>query len=148
MSVLDILNPIKGIASLIKPVADLIDSVHTSSEEKGELSSALARLQFEMASQVIGYQMKALEADIKLKDAQRDIIVSEAKSDSLLARIWRPIVMLAFAGIVVHSHIVDTVIDDKLYYILLTGLGGYIGARSTEKIVPKIIQVIRETRTK
>lgn len=80
MGLLDILNPI---TSLIKPAADLVDSLHTSEEEKGELSNALARLQFEIASEVINYQIKAMEAETKLKDAQRDIIVSEAKSDSL-----------------------------------------------------------------
>ena len=150
MGVLDFLNPI---TSLIKPAADLIDSLHTSSEEKGELSNALAKLQFEIAGQVIGYQIKSMEAETKLKDAQRDIIVSEAKSDSWLTKSWRPLIMILFGGIIAYSYIAQSAglpaadIHPEMFGLLKLGIGGYIGARSAEKIVPKVLEVIRETRT-
>jgi len=158
MGVLDILNPI---TSLIKPAADLVDSLHTSGEEKGqlelakaEINNALVKLQFEMASQVISYQVKAMEAETKLKDAQRDIIVSEAKSDSWLTKSWRPLIMVLFGGIICYGYIAKTAglpaaeIQPEMWTLLQLGVGGYIGARSAEKIVPKVLEVIRETGKK
>lgn len=152
MGVLDILNPIKG---LIKPVANLIDELHTSSEEKGQLSNALAALQFGIAEKVIGYQLKVLEYEGKLAESRRDVIVAEAQGESWLQRNWRPTLMLTFGYIIAHNHIFAPMfglayleIPEKMWTLLSLGIGGYIVGRSGEKVVPKILQVIRETRTK
>jgi hypothetical protein len=95
-----------------------------------------------------------MEAETKLKDAQRDIIVSEAKSDSWLTKSWRPFIMVCFGLIICYSYIAGTAglpaaeIAPEMWTLLQLGVGGYIGARSAEKIVPKVLEVIRETGKK
>jgi hypothetical protein len=71
---------------------------------------------------------------------QGEIIVAEAKSESWLARSWRPITMLTFVGLVVARWFGLTIegIDDQLELALMElikiGLGGYVVGRSAEKV--------------
>lgn len=62
--------------------------------------------------------------------------------------------MVMFGGIICYGYIAKTAglpaaeIPPEMWTLLQLGVGGYIGARSAEKIVPKVLEVIRETRTK
>jgi len=81
---------------------------------------------------------------------QRDIIVAEAKSESWIARNWRPLMMLTFVGIIFNNHVLAAwmqtlgfnyaVIElpPDMWDLLKIGLGGYILGRSGEKITKTI----------
>ena len=94
----------------------------------------------------------ALKAELiaqesKFVSYQRDIIVAEAKSESYLARNWRPITMLSFVGIIVNNFMfapyfkmfgVPYVIMDippDMWDLLKIGIGGYTVGRTIEKSV-------------
>lgn len=73
-------------------------------------------------------------------NAQRDVIVAEAKGESWLQRNWRPLVMLNFTVLItayffgfVAPNITENVLL-AIFDILEIGIGGYVLGRSGEKI--------------
>lgn len=79
--------------------------------------------------------------------AQSSIIVAEAKSESWLARNWRPGIMALFGIIIFNNYIlnpwigamfdVNVMMDipPQMWQLLKIGLGGYVVGRSTEKAI-------------
>ena len=122
----------------ITPVTNLIDELHTSDEEKGNL-----RLKFEaMQSALSG---KIIELESQVIKAKQNIIVAEAQSQSWLASNWRPILMLLFGIIIANNYILypylslffdaapKLEIPPDMWDLLKLGVGGYIAGRSVEK---------------
>lgn len=78
------------------------------------------------------------------------IIVSEAQSESWLARSWRPILMLTFGGLIVarwFGWAAPNLTEAeylKLWDIVQFGIGGYVVGRSAEKIAPEIAKAIQK----
>lgn len=122
---------------LIGAVGGVIDNLHTSDEEKAQARLALLKLEHE-------FQSKLLEADETFAKEQSKVLQTEIASSHWLAANWRPIVMLAFASIVVYTYAIGpmfglpTVVPmpDRFWTLLTVGLGGYVMGRSAEKIIP------------
>lgn len=76
--------------------------------------------------------------------AAAQIISSEAKSGYFLAAVWRPLLMIIFASLIVARWFGYMPPDmtpqemDNLYGLLELGIGGYIGGRTLEKIVQQM----------
>ena len=83
MGLLEIKDAVAGIA---EPVGKIIDDLHSSKVEKAE---AMAKLQSVLN-----------EANVKVEEIGMTGIEAEAKSDSWIARNWRPIGSLVFIAIV------------------------------------------------
>ena len=130
---------LKIFSSLVKPVTELIDNVHTSEEERLEIKYKLFELQSSMAAAVLEYEAVLL----KSKTA---IITAEANGQSWLQRNWRPITMLTFLALVVMDTMGFTAfrLSVEAWGLLKIGLGGYVIGRSVEKIVPKITEVMKK----
>ena len=122
----------------IKPVTDLIDSLHTSGEEKGKLKNELTKLENEISSQILTYETK-------LMDVQAKVITAEATGASWMQRNWRPITMLTFLVLVVCDSfgLLAFRLAAEAWTLLQIGLGGYVVGRSAEKIVPKIVDLVK-----
>jgi hypothetical protein len=85
-----------------------------------------------------------IQANKDVALARANIVTAEAQSEHWLTSMWRPIVMLTFAAIIVYSSVfvsmfglrpVDlTNVPDKFWQLLLVGVGGYVFLRSGEKI--------------
>lgn len=131
------------IAGLFQPAAELIDNLHTSDEEKLTLKAQLLQIETGVVNNAIELEKSALEA-------KASIIIAEAKSDGILARNWRPIVMLlltfsilaywfGFAGIGIPVEIID-----RMYSLVQIGVGGYIASRGAEKIVPGVVAALKK----
>ena len=79
-----------------------------------------------------------------------DIIKAEATSGNWLAASWRPITMLVFVGLIVArsmGYTAPNVTEGewvKLWSIVEFGLGGYVLARSAEKIAPSIVAALKK----
>lgn len=124
---------IGGIDKLLKPVTELIDSLHTSTPEKAEAQAKLEEARQGLMKIVL--------------DLSGKVLLAEA-GGSWLQRNWRPIVMLSFALIpfnnsVIYPYFMDNgavllELDPEVWELLKLGLGGYIGLRSGEKVVDKI----------
>ena len=125
---------ISFISGLIKPAAELVDSLHTSDEEKGQIINELTRIENEMSSKVLDYEAQLLKSKTK-------IITVEAQGQSWLQRNWRPLTMVSFLAIIIchYAGFLAFPIADQMWDLLKLGIGGYIAGRTAEKIVPSVI---------
>ena len=132
-----------GILSLIggaiKPITELVDSLHTSEEEKRELHVGLVSVENKFAAEVLAYEAK-------ITSLQASVIMTEAKGDSWLQRSWRPITMLTFLSIIVMHYLglLAFPIAEQMWDLLKIGIGGYIGSRGVEKVLPAIMNKTRK----
>lgn len=133
------------LAGLFQPVADLIDNLHTSKEEKGQIELA-------MTGALSSAAEKVMEYETKLAEAQSKIIIAEAQGQSWLQRNWRPLTMLTFVFVIAWNYIASPLcawafgstipvldLPGGLWTTIQLGLGGYIAARSGEKITTAIV---------
>ncbi len=132
---------IGAIVEGIKSIVGLVDSVTTTDDERlgrqVELDTIKNRLEVNLA-----------KLDAEFATVQSKVIIAEAQSESWLTRTWRPITMLAFVALpfFVLFGLDPTPlggVPDLVWKIIWTGLGGYIGGRTVEKTVPKIVSALR-----
>lgn len=135
------------VAGLFKPLAKLVDDVHTSDEERLAIGAALAKAQGELAIVMLDYERQIVEQKSK-------IIQAEATGHSWLQRNWRPLVMVWFCallgmywfGYAPEYLTSNPALVEKLFSLLQIGIGGYIVGRSAEKIIPKAVETLNATR--
>lgn len=127
---------------IIGGVGGIIDDLNTSGEEKLAAKLKLAELESQ-------FQIRSMEIAQEFAAEQSKIIVAEAQSESYLTRNWRPIAMLAFTYIVVHNYVIVPVfgvhpaeMPPGLWEFLKLGVGGYIGARTVEKVATAVVPVL------
>lgn len=131
-------NPLwQFLSGAFKPFTKLIDELHTSTDEKLAAQNALETLHNAMASQLLDYQSKLMQA-------QADIIKAEAQGASWLQRSWRPITMLTFLALVVLDafDLLAFRLAGEAWTLLQIGLGGYVIGRSVEKTAPAFASAI------
>lgn len=81
------------ISGIFKPAADLIDNVHTSTEEKLQLRNALAKIEADVTVKSMELEGKVLELQGKLTESVAKQAVAEATSESWLVRNYRAIII-------------------------------------------------------
>jgi hypothetical protein len=127
------MNILSFIGGIFKPAAELIDNMHTSTEEKLTLKNKLTVIENTMTAKVIDYETKLLAA-------KTSIITAEATGESWMQRNWRPITMLTFLGLVVCDSFgwLANPLAGEAWTLLQIGLGGYVTSRGVEKVVSKL----------
>ncbi len=129
---------IKGSATeLTKSVGNAIDSIITNDEERLEAKAKLTDIVTSKLTDIAEFQKEVLVTEI---------------SGTKLQRSWRPIVMLAFAFIVVYTYFIapvfgltTTELDPFFWEMLKLGLGGYVIGRSVEKVADRVTKNIDVT---
>lgn len=128
--------PLKG---LLDGASKVIDSINAPKEQK---VAALAQLQALQEQ----FNAAALQADSDFAKAQAGVVTSEAGGVSWMQRNWRPITMLSFVAILINNFIIAPYakafgasvpmldIPTPMWGLLTVGIGGYIGARTYEKV--------------
>lgn len=131
------------VSNIFKPVADLVDNVHTSAEEKLALQNEFIKLRNEASAKLLDYESKLVESKSK-------IIMAEAQGQSWLQRNWRPLMMVFFAFLLgaywfgyMPPNMTQATLDN-LFDLLQLGIGGYIAGRSIEKTLPKVADVLKK----
>lgn len=81
------------IGGIFKPAADLVDNIHTSSEEKLELRNTLAKIESDVTVKTLELEGKVLELQGKLTEAASKQAVAEATSESWLVRNYRAMII-------------------------------------------------------
>ena len=133
------MNVLSLIGQIFKPAMEAIDAVHTSTEEKLEKKAQLLAIQVGFLEQGLQYEQAQLQA-------KADIIMAEAKSDSFIARNWRPITMLTFLALVVLDSFgwLANPLASEAWTLLQIGLGGYVVGRSAEKVGVPLIKALKD----
>ena len=133
------MNILSFISGIFKPVADLIDDLTLSAEEKEQLRLAQLTQQFQTMQKLMEYETKVLSA-------QQDVIVTEAKSDLWITKAWRPITMLTFLALVVLDQVglLAFRLAPEAWTLLQLGIGGYVVGRSAEKVVPAVMEALKK----
>ena len=133
------MNVLGLIGQIFKPAMEMIDAVHTSTEEKLVQKAQLLELQTTFLVQALDYEQEQL----KSKTA---IILAEANSQSILARNWRPITMLTFLALVVCDSFgwLANPLAEQAWTLLQIGLGGYVVGRSAEKVASGITGALKK----
>jgi hypothetical protein len=118
------------IAGIFKPAAELIDELHTSDDERLQAKTHLLDVQAAAMQRVFDYESQALQA-------KASIVQAEAQSEHWITATWRPITMLTFLTLAVGDSMgwLPNPLRDEAWMLLQIGLGGYLVARSGEKIV-------------
>ena len=116
------------ISGIFKPAAELIDNLHTSTEEKLEQKRLLLEVQGRAMDRVHEYNTALLEG-------QARIVNSEAQSEHWVTATWRPIVMLGLFSLVMLDSFgwLPNRLSEEAWLLLQIGLGGYVVGRSVEK---------------
>lgn len=116
------------LSGAIKPITNLIDSLHTSDEEKLILRNELAKIESKMGLKLLDYEKQLLSA-------QSNIIIAEAQGGSWLQKSWRPLTMLVFLILVIADSfgLLATPLAPQAWTLIQIGLGGYVVGRSGEK---------------
>ena len=125
--------PIVG--KVLDGVIGLIDKTVEDKDERNKLKAQLTEVFNKSDMTKFSEQIKA----------QADIIMAEAKSESWMARNWRPMIMLLFGAIIANNYVlypwlnelfelqVMMEIPPQMWGLLKLGLSGYVVGRSVEK---------------
>ncbi len=122
------------IAGIFKPAAELIDELHTSEDERLKARGHLLDVQAAAMQRVFDYEKETLQA-------KAAIVQAEAESEHWLTATWRPVTMLVFLALAVGDSLgwLATPLRDEAWFLLEIGLGGYIVARSGEKVAKTLV---------
>lgn len=112
--------------SVFKPVAELIDDLHTSEEERQTLKLHLAEVEAKVATKLMDLQMSVIESNA-------DVAKAEQEHGNLLSRSWRPIVSIGMMGMLFSMGLGFIPFNDLLAQIAGGFLGIYGIGRSIEK---------------
>lgn len=133
----------EAVGSIFKPVADTLDNLHTSEEERLEAKAKLTAVQAEVA-------LKWMDLEKSAMDLQAKITNAEMQHGNCLSRSWRPITMLTFLGLMVLHFFgltpenMSPIVIEWTMEIIKWGLSGYVIGRSAEKVVPKIVNAMKK----
>lgn len=132
------MNLLGKLSELFDPIGRLIDSLHTSDDERLKAKQALIVVQAGIITEALAYERAMVEQ-------QAAIIQTEAKAEDWLTRNWRPLTMLGFVSLIVLNWfgVGPTELPPDLWDVIKIGLGGYVVGRSLEKIVPPAIEAVK-----
>lgn len=119
------------IAGIFKPAVDLVDDLHTSTEEKLQLRNKLAEIQEQANAKVIELEKARLDAMAKVEAA-------EASSSHWLRANWRPITSLALVGLIIADSFEWVNAGSQIYDLANIFLGAYTTSRGLEKVAKAI----------
>lgn len=121
------------IGSLFEPVATLVDELHYSGEEKGQIDIKKSELRNKLAEIESKVATRTLELQSQIIEANSKIAVSEQEHGNWLSKSWRPMCSLGSFLMLVLMGIGKVPMNDFLATIFGSFLGIYTGARSWEK---------------
>jgi hypothetical protein len=128
-------GPISG---LLDSVGSILDRVVTTDKDRLEAQRELVTLERQ-------FQTRVMELDQDFASTQAEVVQQEMRSQSWMAKNWRPILMLTFTYIVAHNFVIAPLfgmpmaeVPEQMWTLLQIGMGGYIFGRTVEKTAPTV----------
>lgn len=129
------------VSGIFKPAAELIDDIHTSGEEQGEIDIQKQKLKNEIDKIEFTVKEKMMDYESKLMENRTKLIEAETKNGNIFVQSWRPALMVIFAFLIMAKWLgfsapgISEAVELELFAIVKLGLGGYVLGRSGEKIM-------------
>jgi hypothetical protein len=122
------------LSGILQPVADIVDNVSTTDEERLKLKNELSKILSEVEVKLIDYHTKALEGAAKVAEA-------ETKSDAWLTKNYRPLIVCGlFLLLVLDSF---GVLQNTLPDVFISVFGAVFGVVSAGRSIEKVTRVKR-----
>lgn len=123
------MNILSMISGIFKPAADLVDNLHTSTEEKHQLRNELARIEADLVTKVMEVEAKALEG-------AQQVAIAETQSESWFTRTYRPAIITGMFLLMAASvfGLTKVQLPESFYMIFGASFGIIGGGRTAEKI--------------
>lgn len=133
------MNILNLISQIFKPAVELVDELHTSTEEKLIQKAQTLSTYADALEKGLAYEQEQLAVRARIVEA-------EAKSEHWLTSTWRPITMLTFVALVVadQTGLLAFRLADEAWMLLQLGLGGYVVGRSVEKVAPAVLDALKK----
>lgn len=137
----------EGVEGLLKGAGSLAKDIRTAITGETTLSSEARAL---LDTKLVELDATLAQLKVKTDELRHNIIIAETKSQSWLARNWRPILMLTIIAIIANNYVLFPylnlftskvtmlVLPDHLWALLKIGVGGYIVGRSAEQVAKTI----------
>ena len=113
--------------NVIGEIGDIVNRLSVSSKEKQKIQEEIQSLVYRYKSELVREQAAA---------------VGEETRGNWLQRSWRPIVMLAFALVILSGMFMESTLlsdNSRLWDLLEIGLGGYVIGRSGENVTESLL---------
>ena len=113
--------------NVIGEIGEIVNRLSVSSKEKQKIQEEIQSLVYRYKSELVREQAAA---------------VGEETRGNWLQRSWRPIVMLAFALVILSGMFMESTLlsdNSRLWDLLEIGLGGYVIGRSGEKVTESLL---------
>lgn len=121
------------LGEIFKPAVQLVDELHTSTEEKGQIKIRLSELKNEMAKIEANVATKMLELQSKSLEANAQIAISEQQAGNFLSKSWRPLCSMGCFAIIFGMSYGVLKYDELIIQVCGAFLGIYGFGRSMEK---------------
>lgn len=130
------LNMLGAVTPIVSALFKTVDKAIDSKEDREKIKQTI--------------QQQVLAGEMKELTTASNIILAEAKSESWLARNWRPLLMLIVVLIIANNYLlvpyanaffnwgIILELPDALWTLLTIGVGGYTVGRSAEKVAGKL----------
>lgn len=131
------------LSGAIEPITGLIDKMHTSDAERGDIQIELSKLENVIKAQMLDLEGQRIELKGQLVQAKSAIIIAEAQSGIWITAAWRPLIMLEFGLLIglIATGIMDTAalnaVPEQLWRLITLGIGGYMTLRTLDKAISK-----------
>jgi hypothetical protein len=119
-----------GIKDTVSAVGGVIDKISTTDDERMAAKKEITEVITTFAKDISASSAEVLKAEM---------------TGNWLQRSWRPLVMLAFAFIVVYHYFLAPIfhwpmpdLPEQFWSLLEVGMGGYVIGRSVEKIADSV----------
>lgn len=137
------MNPLKFLTSaggdLLDGVRGIIDEVDTNKKEEMTARNELAKIERQ-------FYEKMASAREEIVKQQAKTVRAEIHSEHWLAANIRPLTLLTFLLVALYAGIFAPIfglpapmlneIPERAWTVIMVGLGGYIGGRTAEKVIP------------
>lgn len=129
------------VSGIFKPAADLVDNLHTSDKEKGEIEIQKQNLRNEIDKIKFQLQERFLNYESQLMENRTKLIEAETKTGNIFVSSWRPALMVIFALLIVAKWLgfsapgISEAVELELFSIVKLGMTGYVVGRSAEKVM-------------
>ena len=142
------MSVIKTVANLLNPVGKIIDELFLDGDQSTRVRGEVDKVQRMVTDQMLRYEQSLVHYKSELVKAQAKVLETEGQSKFWLTAAWRPIAMVTFLCLIVCDQfgLLTRPLSPDAWLLLKLGIGGYVGGRTMEKVIPSVMNMVKEKK--